>query len=183
MAALHNVTLFLASLFFSLCVFVILLRILLQFFRANINNPICQMVAKISNPIILPLRKILPRVSFIDIASIITLFFVEIIKFMMLGLIQGILVSLIPCILMSITDMLLQTVDLLFYAIIVRVILSWIHSPNTMYLAEIVYVMTEPLLGRIRRVVPIIGGLDLSPLLAFVLLKVISIVILSYLPG
>lgn len=183
MAALHNVTLFLVNLFFSLCVFVILLRILLQFFRANVNNPICQMVAKMSNPVVLPLRKILPRVTFIDLSSIIVLFLVEVIKFMVLGLMQGILIGLIPCVIMSITDMLLQTIDMLFYAIIIRVILSWINSPNTMYLAEIVYVITEPLLSRIRRFVPFIAGLDLSPLIAFILLKVMSIVILSYLPG
>lgn len=183
MTAIHNVTLFLVNIFFSLCVFVILLRILLQYFRANVNNPICQMVAKMSNPIVLPLRKILPRVSFIDLASIIVLFLVEIIKFMVLGLMQGILIGIVPLIIMSITDMLLQTIDMLFYAIIIRVILSWIHSPNTLYLAEVLYVMTEPLLSRIRRFVPLIAGLDLSPLVAFVLLKVISIVILSYLPG
>lgn len=183
MAVLHNVTLFLVNIFFSLCIFVILLRILLQFFRANINNPICQMIAKISNPVVLPLRKILPRVSFIDIASIIIFFLVEIIKFTTLGFIQNISIGLMPCIIMSITDMLLQTIDMLFYAIIIRVILSWIQSPNTYQLAEVVYVITEPMLSRIRRVIPLIAGLDLSPLVAFVLLKVISIVILSVFPA
>ncbi len=183
MAALHNVTLFLVNIFFSLCIFVILLRIILQFFRANVNNPICQMVAKMSNPVVLPLRKILPRVSSIDVASVIVLFLIEIIKFMVLGLMQGILLGLIPCILMSITDILIQTIDIFFYAIIIRVILSWIHSANTALLAEIVYVITEPLLSRIRRFIPFVAGMDLSPLVAFILLKVISIVILSYLPG
>lgn len=183
MAALQNVTLFIANIFFSFCVFVILLRILLQFFRANINNPICQMIAKFSNPVVLPLRKILPRISFIDLASVLVFFIIEILKFMVLGWLQGIMIGPLLIIIMSITDMLLQIVDALFYAILIRVILSWINSANTMVLAEIVYVMTEPMLSRIRRIVPPIAGLDLSPLVAFILLKIISIVILSYFPG
>jgi YggT family protein len=183
MLAIHNVSFFLISLFFSLCIFVILLRILLQFFRANVNNPICLMVAKLSNPLVLPLRRILPRVSSIDLASILVLLLVEIFKFVVFSFLQGLFIGWIPCIIMSITDILVQIINILFYAIIIRVILSWVQSPSTAYLAEVAYVMTEPLLGKIRRVVPIIGGMDLSPLIAFVLLKVISIVILSYLPG
>ena len=183
MTALHNVVLFIANIFFSFCVFVILLRILLQFFRANFHNPICQLVAKMTNPVILPLRKILPRVSFIDLSSVIVLLIIEILKFMTLGFIQGIFISLPFNIIMSLTDMILQTIDILFYAILIRVILSWINSPNTMVLAEIVYLLTEPMLGRIRRIVPPIAGLDLSPIVAFILLKILSIVILSYLPG
>lgn len=183
MAALHNVTLFIANVFFSLCIFVILLRILLQFFRANAQNPICQMIAKISNPIVLPLRRVLPRTQFIDVASVILLFLIEMIKFMTIGFLQGIYIGILPNLLMSFTDILLQIIDLLFYAVLIRVILSWINSPSSMYLNEIVYLMTEPMLGKIRRVIPPISGLDLSPVVAFILLKVLSIIILSYLPG
>lgn len=183
MAALHNVALFIANVFFSLCVFMVLLRILLQFFGANVNNPICQMTAKITNPVVLPLRKILPRVRFIDLASLTVLFIVEILKFLTIGLIQGIYIGFLLNILMSVTDIFLQTIDFLFYAILIRMILSWINSPNSMYLAEIVYILTEPMLGRIRRFLPSIGGMDLSPIVAFVFLKIINIVILSYLPG
>ncbi len=183
MAALHNVTLFLMNIFFSFCIFVVLLRIMLQCLRANANNPICQMVAKITNPVVLPLRKIIPRVNFIDLSSVVVLIALEILKFTLLPWVQGIHIGFGFILLMSFTDILLQIVDVIFYAIIIRVILSWINSPNTMYLAEIVFMLTEPLLGRIRRFLPAMGGMDLSPLVAFICLQVINIVILSYLPS
>lgn len=183
MAALNNIAQFITELFFSFCIFFILLRILLQFFRANINNPICQLTAKVTNPVVLPLRKMLPRVSFVDLASVIILFMLEILKFTSFAFLQGFHFSFFPLIIMSLTDIILQIINLLFYAIIIRVILSWISSPSTAYLNEILYVLTEPLLGKIRRFVPPIAGFDLSPIVAFVLLKVLSIIIFSYLPG
>lgn len=183
MAALHNVTLFIVNILFSFALFIILLRIVLQFFRANVNNPICQMTAKLTNPVVLPLRGVLPRVSFIDLSSVLVLVIVEILKFFTISLIQGVNPGFFLIFLMSLTDIILQTIDLFFYAILIRVILSWINSNNSLYLNEIVYLITEPLLGRIRRVIPAIAGMDFSPIVAFILLKVCSIVVLSYLPG
>jgi YggT family protein len=183
MAAMHNVALFIVNFFFSLCIFVVLLRIFLQFFRANSSNPICQMTAKMTNPIVLPLRKMLPRLNFIDLSSVLLLFFIEIMKFIILALLQGVSIGILLILLLSFTDMLLQVIDLFFYAIIIRVLLSWFNSPNTMILAEIVYMLSEPILAPIRRRLPPMNGFDLSPILAFVLLNIMSIIIRSYLPG
>lgn len=183
MAALHNIALFIFSLFFSLCIFVVLLRILLQFFGANSNNPVCQMTAKMTNPIILPLKNILPRVGRVDLASLLVLFILEFIKFSVFGWLQHVSAPLLFLLLMSFTDILLQMVNAIFYAIIIRVILSWINSPGSYYINEILYAITEPMLSRIRCYIPPIAGMDLSPLVAFVILKVIEILILSYLPG
>lgn len=183
MTALHNVALFITQLFFNTCVFVILLRIFLQYFRANINNPICQLTARASNPIVLPLRKILPRVQCIDLASLILLIIIELLKFATLSLLQHVSVNFSIVLILSITDILLQAIDILFYAIIIRIILSWVRSASSAYLNEIVFILTEPMLSRIRRLLPVMANFDLSPIVAFILLKILSIIILSYLPG
>lgn len=183
MAALHNVAQFITEIFFSFCIFFILLRILLQLSRASVNNPICQLTARITNPLVLPLRQILPNTRLFDLASLLILLILEIIKFSAAAMLQGFYFSFFLLIVMSVSDIILQTINILFYAIIIRIVLSWINSVSSLYLAEIVYIMTEPLLGRIRKIIHPISGFDLSPIIAFLLLKVLSIVVLSYLPG
>jgi len=184
MAALYNILLFIGTLFFSFCVFIVLLRICLQFFRVNVNNPICVLAAKTTNPFVLPLKKLLPRVHNVDLAAVLLLFIIECLKFSFFAWIEHVFIGFAWLALISFTDMLIQVIDLLFYSIIIRVILSWIGSLNNSNngLNDVLYAFTEPLLGRIRRFLPVIAGFDLSPMVAFIILKVIEIIVVSYLP-
>jgi len=182
MLALHNVALFITQIIFSFLIFVVSLRLLLQFFRAGFNNPICQFIAKMTNPVVLPLKNILPRVQWVDLASLAVLFIIEIIKFITLGFLQGIHLGIVPLIFLSFADMIVQISDILFFTIIIRVILSWVNPQLHNPLTEILYTITEPLLQWIRRFVPALSGFDFSPLVAIVGLKIINIIIMSYLP-
>lgn len=180
MTALYNITLFLAQLFFSFCMFIILLRIMLQLFGINSGNPICQLIAKISNPIVLPVRKIFPRVRTMDTASVVVLCLLEFIKLGLVAWLQGVSISIIPLLLAGFVDLVLQVLDFFFYAILIRVLLSWLSGVNNPPLQEILWLITEPILGRIRRFIPSIAGFDLSPIVAFVGIKIITIALLSY---
>ena len=180
MTALFNVVLFLFHIVFSALIAIILFRILLQFFRASVHNPICHFIAKVTNPVILPLRKLLPKVKVIDLASVLLLFFVEFLMFMMLGLIMG---SLLPggvLILLIVLDPFLQLFTLLFYIILTRVILSWVFPHTVSPLTEVLGVVSEPFLRIARRFIPPIAGLDFSPMVVLIVFKIAEIVITSY---
>ncbi|MEO8465845.1 MAG: YggT family protein [Gammaproteobacteria bacterium] len=142
-----------------------LLRFILQWVRASYANPLSQLVQRVTSPLVVPARRVLPSVAGLDIPTLVVLIVLEgLVTFLLLAIahyplsIPGLLV-LIALRLVSLT--------LWFYsmALFVYVLLSWFGDrgggPMGSVLAEIV----EPLLRPVRRVVPPIAGLDLSPLL------------------
>lgn len=167
---------FLIQTLFDLYLSVLILRLILQFFNADFYNPISQFVVKLTDPLILPLRRVIPRVRFIDL-SVLTLFIIiDIIKFVLLIVLFGSSsLRIFSFILLVIFDFIKLTLNIFFYAILIRVILSWISPYSAEPAMEVLYKITEPLLAPIRRVIPPIAGFDLSPLFVLIGLKLISI--------
>lgn len=183
MTALYNVLIFLLATVFSMAIFFVLLRIFLQLFQAPWSNPISQFIAKITNPLVRPLRKILPRVPYIDLPSVLLLIIIELIKFITLFAIQlGIMIPLSQLFLFTFGDIIIQACSILFYAIIIRVIISWISSGQSNPFIEIVYCLTEPLMSKCRQLIPDVSGFDLSPIIVLLLIKVVQIAVTSILP-
>jgi YggT family protein len=155
----------------SLALLVMLSRLLLQLSRADFRNPLCQAVVKLTNWLILPLRRVLPPIGRIDTASVLAVLIMAIVDVGGLFLLHG--VGLPPPELW-VRPVLIEIVHMLLfvylYAIILYTILSLIapggYSPAQSVLAS----LCEPLLRPIRRVVPTVGGLDLSPLVATIVI-------------
>lgn len=176
---------FLFSIAFGLLTFVLWLRFILRFMHVGSLHPINQVILKITNPIIMPINKMLPDNHYkrIDIACLVLLTTVCIIKFCLIGSIfftemfsVGLLIT------FTIADLIVQPLNLLFYAVIIRVIISWINPNFKNPLADLLTIVTEPILGSIRRHVPIIAGFDFAPLIAVIGIKVITITIGGSLP-
>lgn len=177
---LQNILLFLISTLLSLYVYVLVLRLVLQAVRARFNNPLSQFAIKFTQPIVKPLQKIVPEFKGIDFAVILLIFIVTAIKFSLVMLIG---VSAWPNIwgllILCVGEFLRVLANFYFYVIIIRVILSWItpvhHNPLFFLLTQ----MTEPLLYPIRRIVPLIGGFDLSPLIVLIVLQLFELVVVN----
>ena len=156
---------FLIETIFDLYIMVILLRFLLQLFKADFYNPLSQFVVRATNPVLKPLRQVIPGFGGIDISSLIFAYLVCLLKFLLLF---TVLVGTIPTfgklILISLADLLNQGVNLLFWMILVRAIMSWVSSGHQNPIMAVIYQLTEPLMAPIRRILPPMGGLDLSPL-------------------
>jgi len=162
---------FLIDTIFDLYLMVVILRIWLQLAKADFYNPFSQFIVKATHPIVAPMRRILPSIGSLDTATVVLALIVAAAKLIVLSLVVG-ATSLNPISILIAACLVVLKVafSILFWVLIIRAILSWIsqgHNPIEVVLHQ----LTEPFLAPIRRVIPPIGGLDLSILIAIVLLQ------------
>ncbi|RLA02878.1 MAG: YggT family protein [Gammaproteobacteria bacterium] len=155
---------FLIETLFDLYIMVILLRFLLQLFRADFYNPLSQFVVRATNPVLKPLRKVVPGYGGIDVSSLLFAYVVSLVKYLLLF---AVLASAIPpfskLLLISLADLLNQGISLIFWMILIRALMSWVSPGLNNPIVSVIYQLTEPLMAPVRRMLPPMGGLDLSP--------------------
>jgi len=153
----------------SLALFVVLARLLLQWTRADFRNPLCQAVVRITNPLILPLRRVLPPVGKLDTASVVAVLAVAIVDVACIFALHGVGM---PAPLLWVRPVLSEIARTLLwtylYAIFLYTILSLIAPGGYSPLQSVLTTLCEPVLRPIRRVIPAVAGVDLSPLWAMI---------------
>lgn len=170
---LVNAGSYLISTLFGLYIIIVLLRFLLQLVRADFYNPLSQFIVKATSPVLTPLRRIIPGLFGIDIASLLLAYFLQYIENMLLFSIRGISVSPVLLIWHSIGSLLTLLLYIYFFAILVQVIISWV-SPGTYNPATaLIHHITEPVMRPARKILPPFSGFDLSPVLVFVVLNLL----------
>jgi len=174
MAALY----YLIDTVLSFAVYAFLLRVLLPLVRADIRNPLTQAILALTNWLVLPLRRVLPPIGRIDTASIAALAAVQLgATLVLFKLRTGALLPFLPLTVAALRSLVLATLLLYTVLIFVYALLSFIapgvRSPVTALLAS----LCEPVLAPLRRVLPIVGGIDFSPLVAIVALTALRILI------
>ncbi|KTD41995.1 YggT family protein [Legionella parisiensis] len=188
MSGLIAVILFIVSLFFSLVIFSLWLRIALRYLRVSALHPVSQLIYRITNPIVNPIQ-LISKQSYkpgqkYDIPAIITLVLVELLKIICISIL--VLNGLIPIVFIFvyiIADLIIQPCDMLFYAILIRVVMSFINPQWQGPIADFLRLLTEPLLKIGRKIVPPdISGFDFSPFIIMILLKIITLFINANLP-
>jgi YggT family protein len=168
--------LYLIKILFDLYLYVVILRLLLQLIHADYRNPLSQFTIKYTQPLLTPLQKFIPSYKNIDLAVVTLALLVEILKLILLMTIAQFYLPHVGVILaMTVADIFEKIIMVYFYAIIARILLSWIMPLQQSPITFIINKLTEPLLARIRKVVPLLAGIDLSPLFALILLQVLSI--------
>ncbi|MEM9244073.1 MAG: YggT family protein [Pseudomonadota bacterium] len=170
---------FLVDVVFSLYIYVIILRVLLEFMRADYYNPLCQLVLKLTDRPVLFLQKLLPRLSVIDLPALILLIIVELIKLALLCLITAQVFPVFTFLKVIIADLVGQLIMLYCFMIILFAILSWVQNPRTAAMIFVLSTLINPVLKPIRRIIPLISGVDLSPLIALIILYFIYIVLVA----
>jgi YggT family protein len=159
-----------------LVVFAFLLRVILQIVRADFRNAIAQAIVRVTNPLVLPLRRVIPPIGKFDVASLVALLLVQFAAAAILLSLSGFPLEPAGLARVALVELLRNVLQFYLVAIIIYVILSWVapgtYSPAGALLASI----CEPLLAPVRRVIPPIGGLDLSAL--FVLIGLQALLIL-----
>ena len=169
---------FIVDTLLSLALFVVLARLLLQWARADFRNPIAQAIVRLTNPVILPLRRVLPPVGKVDTASVVAVVLVAIIK-------VGIMFALrdfgTPGIVLWVQSVAVELVQALvrtyFYAILLYALLSLIAPGGYSPLQSVLASVCEPVLRPFRRLIPPIAGIDLSPLWAVIAIQAILLLL------
>jgi YggT family protein len=159
---------------------VVLLRFLLQLARADFYNPITQFVVKATNPPLRPLRRIIPGWGGIDGAALVLAVIIQAIAFfLILVALNGGIPAMNPLTLLvwAVLNVLSLIVKIYFWSVIAVVVVSWIAPQSGHPAIQLVAQLTEPVMSPVRKVMPSMGGLDLSPIIVFLILNVISVVI------
>ncbi|GAB2994487.1 YggT family protein [Psychrosphaera aestuarii] len=160
-------TQFLINTLFDLYLMVAILRVWLQLVRADFYNPVSQFIVKATNPVLIPLRRVIPGIGGVDWAGVLLIFIVAFAKVTTLQLVFGESFPWIGLLIASLISVVKEVFSLLFWVTIIRAILSWI-SQGYNPIEALLHQLTEPLLAPVRKVIPPLGGLDLS-LLVFLI--------------
>ncbi len=156
---------------------VVLLRVLLEAVRADFYNPIVQLLVRLTDPLLRPLSKLIPNVGRLNLSAVVLLYVIQLVGLLILMLLSG--RSPDPLVLALLTVMRLVRMVLVLYMILilVGVILSWVGHGVRHPIVPLVFQLTEPVLAPIRRMLPSLGGLDLSPLVAIIGIQFLMILL------
>lgn len=177
---LQNIAIFLISTLFSLYIGAVLLRFLLALVRADFYNPLSQFLVKITNPVLVPLRRFVPPMGKLDTASLVLAFSLKLIAVVLLMSLQGINIGLGGLLLAVLADLIRTVVWIFMIALIIQAIMSWVGNSYGNPMGSLLDSLTAPLLDPIRKFVPLIGMVDLSPLVAILLLQVVLIALSDF---
>lgn len=180
MTELKSTLAFFLGLIFDLYTFIVLLRFFLQWVGANYYNPISQITVKLTNPIILPLRRILPTFLRIDLSLLLLVFALQTLKMALLLWMEfGTMPPFAGLLFAGFGLSLDKALDLLFYAILLSVIISWVNPGLRSPVTDILHNLTEPLLALVRPLLPVMAGIDFSPVIVILLIQFTKMVIVA----
>ena len=173
---------------FDLYILLVLLRFLFQMLRADFYNPVSQFIVRLTTPPLKIMRRIIPSVGGQDAASIVLCLLLIYAKFLLMralsipavhigGVMAPLSVSYGGLLVFSIADLIALLLTVFLVAIIIKVILSWVNPGHYNPVIGLVDRLAEPVLRPIRKIIPNMGGLDLSPLFATLLVLVAKMLI------
>lgn len=161
---------FLVKTLFDFYIMVLLLRIWMQWTRCDFYNPFSQFIVKITQPVIKPMRRIIPSMGPIDTSSLLLAFILATLKFPLEMLIQLGGVTPDPLyLLVGLLTLLKSAGQLIFWVIIIRSLMSWI-SQGRSPMDQVLYQLSEPLMAPVRRIIPAMGGIDFSAMVVILIL-------------
>ncbi len=176
MSAVNAIMIYLIQTLLSLFLIAMLLRFILQLVRADFYNPISQFIVKVTNPLVLPARKIIPGYGGLDVASLVLALVLQIVGiaaviFLRFGAVPGPLLLLLG----GALGVIALLVQIYFFALLAMIILSWVAQGSRHPAILLLYQITEPVMAPVRKMLPSMGGLDFSPILVFILINVVQI--------
>lgn len=169
---------FLIQILFGAYTLIVMLRFILQLVKADFYNPVSQFVVKVTTPLLRPLRRVIPGMGGMDIASVALMWLVKSLELMLILLLKGAGASILAAFAWSIPELVEQAIDLFLFAILIQVILSWISPRGYNPVVNLIHSITDPLLRPARRVIPAIAGLDLSPMVVMIGLVLLKMLLL-----
>ncbi|OGT57413.1 MAG: hypothetical protein A3F14_06120 [Gammaproteobacteria bacterium RIFCSPHIGHO2_12_FULL_43_28] len=175
--AVNASLLFLINTLFDLYLFVLIIRLILAYVGSNYYEPITQFIVKITDPVVKPLRRFIPNYRHIEISTILIIIALEMIKFGIISSLTFGFPNLLGLFLLAIGDACKLLIQTFFYAILLQAILSWIQpqAPVNSVLIQ----FNSPIMRPIQRIIPLVGGVDITPIPALILLQLVSIALIN----
>lgn len=190
MSELSNAASFIIQTLGSLYLLIVMLRFVLQLVRADFYNQMSQFIVKATQPLLRPMRRVIPSLFGLDMSSLVLGVLVQmlvmglilLLKFGTIDVYQvGTGAALLYLLVWSLIGVIILLLNIFFWALLISVILSWVAPASQNPAAQLVNQICEPLLAPLRRRLPNLGGLDLSPIAAFIAIKVIEMTLIVWL--
>ncbi|HRQ64465.1 MAG TPA: YggT family protein [Xanthomonadaceae bacterium] len=162
---------------FGIACLLLLLRVMLQWVRADFHNPICQFLYLVTNPVLTPLGRVFPVVRGLNTAGLVVAWVVQTLKWLVLGLLVGKLLPPLALAVFGLYSVIDLTLLVLIILIVVRIVLSFVAPDGYHPLVPLLYRLTEPLMAPARALIPSVGGLDFSPILVMLALALARILV------
>ena len=174
MSGLNGAAIFVIQTLGSLYLLIVLLRFILQLVRANFYNPLCQFIVKATQPLLKPLRRVIPSLFGLDMSSLVLAIIVQMVIFAVVLTLSYMSFNVFGLLLWAIIGVTALFLKVFFFAMIISVILSWVAPGSYNPGAQLVNQICEPLLAPFRKLLPNLGGLDISPIFAFIALNLLD---------
>ena len=179
MGYLSNAGIFLIQTLFGIYEVIILLRFLLQLTRADFYNPVSQFIVKATSVPLRPLRRVIPGMAGMDMASLVLLLVVIIVELLLLSVVANLPMPSLPgLIALALVELLKLSIYVFLFSVFVLAILSWVSPGGYNPVANLLYQITAPLMRPARRLLPPMGGLDLSPMIVMLGLYLLILLVI-----
>jgi len=172
-----NAGAFLIGIVFGFYILSVMLRFLLQAARADFYNPLSQFLVKITNPPLRPLRRIIPGLAGLDMAAVVLMLVLQMLEILLLAWLAGASVQPWTLFVLALTELLSLLLYVYLFGILILVILSWIAPHTQNPVTGLVRQLTTPIMRPIQRRLPVFSGMDLSPLVALVIINLLIMAI------
>lgn len=169
---------FLVNTVFSLYILAVMLRFLLQWVRADFFNPISQFLLRITQPVLRPMRRFIPGVAGVDVSSLVLAIVLQALLIALLSLIAYQTIDPVFIALRTPIELLGLIFNIYIFGIVIMAVLSWVNPDQHNPLQTLLFSLTEPVIRPLRQVIPPVGGVDLSPMAAIVLLYVLKMLVM-----
>jgi YggT family protein len=169
---------FLIGTLIGLFITAVMLRFLLAMVRADFYNPLTQILVKLTNPALKPLRRLIPGFGGIDIASLLLMLTLQMLALALITLLRGAALHPFGLLLWSIAELLGLLLNIYMFSILIQVVLSWVNPNAYNPAVSLLYSINEPLLAPARRLIPPLSGLDLSPVVVLLGLQLAKMLLL-----
>jgi len=176
--ALGEALAYLINLVFGFLLLAVALRFLLAWVRADFYNPVSQFIVTVTNPLLRPLRRVIPGWAGVDWPALVLLLALKLFEVAVLGLVAaGRLPAPAGLVVFAVAELLNLFIYIFLFSILIQVVLSWVNPGAYNPVTVLLYRLTEPLLGPARRLLPPVAGLDFSPIAVIVALQLSIILV------
>jgi YggT family protein len=174
---LRAATLFLITTVFNLYLFVLMVRLILAWVNADYFHPATQFVLKCTNFLVKPLKTYIPNYRRLETATLVCILVIAAIKFFFISLLSFGLPNVVGLLILSVTDALKLLLETFFYAIFLQAILSWLQPGSP--IARVLDQFNAPIMHPLQRLIPPVGGFDISPIPALIILQLLILVLVK----
>jgi len=164
----------------SLYLLVLLLRFWLPWLRADFRNPLAQGILKLTSPVVIPVRRLVPSFGRLDTATVLIAFVLQCLALLLILLILGANAGFSVIAASALAKLVLLSINLFMFAIFIRIILSWVAPGQYNPAIAIITTLTEPLLRPVRRIIPAMGGFDISPIFVIIALGALTRLVMGF---